>query len=624
MTSLSIKLSNAIKSSPGNNQIGGSIADDRNGRRLLNPFGGLVSLKREPTQHLVQFYRQPEMMLIFVSTLCIFFALLSLRIFDDNRLTSWQWVFADTNLVTFTLLLVAGLLVSVRLSSITVSRTYTTSLLFLLSFITGLAHWSNPEMIIDAARYFTQAKHLEIHGIGYFFNQWGKEIAPWTDLPLMPFIYGVIFKVFGENRFGIQIINTFFFSGTVLVTYFTGKNLWSHRVGLYGALMLLAIPYLHAQVPLMMVDVPSMFFLTLAVFLYIRAIQGKGVETAAIAASSIALAMLSKYSIWLMLSILPIISLVLVLESDNKIKRHAIWQQSALVAGILFLLASLVMFWRYEVFAKQIGLLINYQLPILGGWTESFVSTFLFQVYPLVSLAAVLSIYFAFRKMDYRFLIISWMLALLIVLDIERIRYAIIVFPMLALMAGYALSHIKEARIRRYLTLSILVSASMISFFGNKAFLGGSSASNIKIAGEYINTLNVTEVEVIPLHQVKSNVNPALSIPLLDLVTSKKVVYRGKELTHSELNKPWIQKSTLRFSWEYKIPAFYRSINETQNKVYAIILSYPNQVLPESVKSRLSNFYRARRFDNQEGIFQYTTIVDIYMPVENKKTSMAL
>jgi len=124
--------------------------------------------------------------------------------------------------------------------------------------------WKEPEVIVDASRYFTQAKHLELDGLGGFVRGWGREIPAWTDLPLVPALYGFVFRTFGETRVAVQAFTTLLFAGTVLLAFRTGKALWDEEVGFAGGALLLAIPYLLTQVPTMLVDVPTMFFLTLA------------------------------------------------------------------------------------------------------------------------------------------------------------------------------------------------------------------------------------------------------------------------------------------------------------------------------------------------------------------------
>jgi 4-amino-4-deoxy-L-arabinose transferase-like glycosyltransferase len=355
------------------------------------------------------------------------------------------------------------------------------------------------------------------------------------------------------------------------MTFFIGKLLWSERVGLYGALMLLAIPYLHTQIPLMLVDVPAMFFLSLAVFIYIRALTRQKSILPILAAVCIVLAMLTKYSTWLMLSVLPVISLVLFKITVNPDARKIMLKQNIIVLASLSAFLGLLLLWKHEVFVHQIGLLVGYQLPALSGWSESHLSTFFFQTHPFVSMAAIASLYIAYQKRDLKYLIIGWMILLILIMDIRRIRYALIVFPMLSLMAGYALAKIKEARIRRYLTLCVLLSAGIFSTTGFAFFLGGTSAGNIQAASKYIDTIELSTVEVITLLQTRSSVNPVMSIPLFDLYSQKQIIYRnGRGIDH-QTNLNSMQSSPLRFTWEYNLPEYYQYNEENTEKIIAVI-----------------------------------------------------
>jgi hypothetical protein len=91
---------------------------------------------------------------------------------------------------------------------------------------------------VDASRYFTQAKHLELYGVKYFVSEWGKDINAWTDMPLVPFLYGVVFSIFGETRIYIQILNTTFFSLTAVLTFELGKILWDEETGFFAGVLL--------------------------------------------------------------------------------------------------------------------------------------------------------------------------------------------------------------------------------------------------------------------------------------------------------------------------------------------------------------------------------------------------
>jgi hypothetical protein len=247
--------------------------------------------------------------IIAILNIFAFLTLYLLRSFDDNRLISWKWVFAQTDVIPLLPMLVIGLVLAYLLSKMSSMERYPVGL-FLSSFFITAWFWGTPEVIVDASRYFTQAKHLKIYGIGYFFREWGRDIMHWTDLPLVPFLYGLIFKFLGEQRLYIQIFTTLLFSLTVVLTYLIGRTLWDERTGFVGASLLLGIPYLFSQVPLMLVDIPTMFFLTLSIFTMIKALENGGTWWIGVASLAVFFTFFSKYSTWLWLSVLLVIVLV--------------------------------------------------------------------------------------------------------------------------------------------------------------------------------------------------------------------------------------------------------------------------------------------------------------------------
>ena len=110
----------------------------------------------------------------------------------------------------------------------------------------------------------------------------------------MPFLYGLVFKFFGEQRIFIQVLNTLFYSLTVVLTYQLGKTLWDEDTGFWGGLLLLGFPYLYTQVPLMLVDVPTMFFFMLAVVTCVNALKKGGTGRIVLAAPRIVFGFLCK------------------------------------------------------------------------------------------------------------------------------------------------------------------------------------------------------------------------------------------------------------------------------------------------------------------------------------------
>lgn len=555
------------------------------------------------------------MSLLFVGA---FLTLFVVRGIDDNRLTSWQWVFGDADAPKIVGMLVIGLALAFALSKVSLPGRHLGGVLFLSSFLTAAVFWREPEVIVDAARYFTQAKHLELYGVAYFLHGWGREIPAWTDLPLVPFLYGVMFTLWGETRVGVQVFTTLLFSGTVVLTYLIGKTLWDESVGCRAGALLLGMPYLLTQVPLMLVDVPTMFFVTLATFTAIKALGGGGAGWTGVSSAALTCALLSKYSTWPLLTVVPIILLVHPWKDPGRLLLRA--------AGIILVpmvLVAAVGLWKYDVIVGQIGLLRTYQAPGLTRWRESFASTFLFQIHPFISVAALYSVLVAFARKDRKYAIIGWLLLLVVLLRIERIRYLLVAFPMLALMASYGLREIKSARIRRFTTCGIIVSSLVVAVFGYLPYLTNISAVNVMNAGEYLNSIDAETVEVFALPQAHSVVNPAVSVPLLDLFTRRRIVYHDEPRWSPPPEE--IERSPLRFTWEYRNPTYYSSRAEGPNGTAAVvvILAHADQSLPDPVERKIREYRLSKAFEASDEWFQYKTFVRIYQPVPKAPTGRA-
>jgi 4-amino-4-deoxy-L-arabinose transferase-like glycosyltransferase len=563
------------------------------------------------------FKKNGNILIFTVLTVLIYFVLYITRIADDNRLTSWQWVFNNANVIEIFPILLAGFIPAYLFSRVSFFERHPVICLFSLSYIIAALFWREPEVIVDASRYFTQAKYLEVYGIEKFIKEWGRDINVWTDMPLMPFLYGLIFRFFGEVRAYIQIFITFLFAMTVVLTYLIGKDLWDEEIGFSAGLLLLGMPYLLTQAPLMLVDVPAMFFLTLSVFTYIRSLKHGGMW---LCFSSVAvfLAFFSKYSAWLMLSVLLIVFFVFLKISlhpqkgDSGNRWRTISYRTALITSAAALLIGVVFWYKSDVFMSQIGLLLDYQRPGLRRWSESFISTFFFQTNLFIAAAALYSAYAAFKKRDLKYLVIIWLIFLVTILQIKRIRYIIMAFPMLALMASYGLQEIKDKRIVKFMSFYVVVFSVIVAFFAYLPFLNSTSQANIKNAGAFLNSLSATDVEVFTVRTGNSDVNPAVSVPLLDLFTAKKIRYYYNGSSSLPFND--VEKSPLRFTWELKNYRYYNGDNNFFAEAGAVVIISDGlgQVIPFDIKQKIKKYRNSASFDVSEGIFRYTPVVKIY------------
>jgi len=548
------------------------------------------------------------MALVSLLTLSAFLLLYIFRALDDNSLVSWQWAFVGVDVRPLLLALAVAIAASLALSGVRVPVRLQAAALFGGSFLAAAMLWPIPEVNVDAARYFVQAKSLELHGVGYFLQHWGSEIPAWTDLPLVPFIYGLVFGILGEQRIAIQVVSTSFFCGTVLLTYLIGRTLWNARIGAYAAVLLLAMPYLLTQVPLMLVDVPTMFFLTLAVFTTIKAVRCGGGWLMA-AAVAITMAALCKYTNWLMLSVVPVIFLT---HLDGGTRSTA--RRAGAVCLALGLLVGAVVLWKGEVLAGQIALLLSYQVPALGGWSESLISTFLFQTHPFVAAAALWSLYLAVKRRDLKFAVVAWLLVLVVAFEAPRIRYILMIFPMLALMAAYGLEGLGNARLGRHLVACTAAAMLVTAIFVYLPFLQGTSARNIQKAGAYLDSIAAQQVDVFVQPQPGSIVNPAVSVPLLDLFTDKRVVLRSWGTAPADPKS--LETSPLRFTWELPAPRFLTSGANTPTSAaaVAVLSGRRGQALPDVVARRIAGYRLTREFAQSDRAFRYQTLVRIYEP----------
>jgi len=567
-------------------------------------------------------------------TIASFLTLFIFRSWDDNRLTSWHWVFGHVDPVKVFFILTAGCVfvmlfaglarqpvsgypstlslwvaAKLRFPSAAYAGIVWPFVIFSVYFLGGMLFWQMPEVNIDAARYFTQAKHLELFGVRYFLSEWGRHIHAWTDMPLVPFLYGVIFRYFGESRVYIQFFTTSLFALTGVLTYKTGQALWDEETGLYGAAFLLCIPYLFTQAPLMLVDVPAMFFLMLSIYAFIKALKCGGLWMV-IASLSILFTFLSKYSAWLMLSVLPVILIVFAAGNEAPGKRTYI-SRTVITASAACLFIALFFFVNYPVLKEQIGLLMAYQKPALKRWEESFFSTFLFQTHPFLTASAFVSVYVAIKRKDWKYLIISWLVLLVVILQIRRIRYILMVFPLLALMASYGLRSLKGIETRLITVSCAVISSLVLAFTAYLPFLQGLSAVNLKEAGEFLDTSGSSLIEVHVMQPEDPAGSLLVAVPIMDLFTRKTLIVDERIPVSQTPAEAGL--SPLRFTWEFKNPSYYRNAGRSANiDTVAVISAGAGEELPSYLITRLSGFQLLKSFGEHEGIFNFRTSVRIY------------
>jgi 4-amino-4-deoxy-L-arabinose transferase-like glycosyltransferase len=528
------------------------------------------------------------------------------RSLDDNALTNWNWILPGAAAGRVYSFIALGIIASFILSRSTLLDRAPAVLLPLLAFLAVLPLWGGPEVIIDASRYFLQAKHLELYGISSFFREWGGAIGAWTDLPVVPFLYGLLFRYLGESRLFIQAFTTLLFSLTVLLTYHIGRTLWNRETGTAAGLLLLGMPYLLTQVPLMLADVPAMFFITLAIYTYQGAIERGGLPRISGACLALFLSLFSKYSAAILL--FPLLIILIIVPSRND-RRVVIARAAAVLAGA-GVLSLAVLFSQYDVIREQVRLLFTYQSEGLKRWQEGFLSTVLFQTHPFLTAAAVVGIAAAVRRRDARFLVPAWSAVFAVFLHHERIRYLLPLAPLFALMASYGIQEARDRGVRQFIVWCGVTTSLVIALGAYGPFLERMSLVNLRDAGSYLDTLDGGDVEVYALPQPRSAGNTEMAVPLLDLFTKKRVRYRTPPAALPEQGS--IAQSSLRFTWEVRLPAFYNEGVPDDCPPVAVLSGEPLGILPPGIDRDRVDPNPVRRFESSTGVFKYKIFVTLF------------
>lgn len=528
------------------------------------------------------------------------------RALDSNTLSSWRWILNSNSIgviFSFSLLAAAG---SYLLSRTALFERHPLFWLFLLSFLLSASLWQEPELLLDSGRYFLQAKQLSEYGPAYFIGQWGGEIPAWTDLPLGPFLYGMLFRLFGEHREVLQLFNSVLFSLSVVLTSLIAGKVMHRESAFLAGLLLLGMPYLLTQVPLLLVDIHALFFFSLALYTFLNALVDGGKLRICGAAAAIVGAMLSKYSIWPMLLFLPLLASGFCGQDGGIRFRRAL--AVALLAGFV---AGLIFLQHGGLVRAQMHVLAAYQRPALAVWHEGLLSTFLFQMHPFIAAGACAGFLMAVRRVDLPLLLVGAAL-LFFFSQIQRIRYIIPLLPLLAIMAASGLQLLSSQQTRRFVCW-LCAGFSLILLHGaTLPFFETTCMRNIQNAGRFLDTLPAEAVEVVTLPQEASEAPTSPAIAQLDLFTHKKIIAPQSWASSLQLPQGY---QPLLFTWQMKKPLFYAAYKEGLGRRHLPLVVISGAAIDDAVAADFREDFQPaqiRRFTAHSGVFRYKTFVTVF------------
>ena len=172
--------------------------------------------------------------------------------------------------------------------------------------------------------------------------------------PLFSIIFALTLKLPGPELFYMRFVSVLFLIGTMLVTFFLGRELYSREVGYLAAFLLLSFPLIVRLSASAMMDIQLTFFFSLALLLFVRLSKTPSYKLAFATGVVIGLGLLTKYIMILIFVVL--FFYILFFKSFRTIKSY------------LFVVTAVSMsvFAIWLLYANQMGILSGQFQKILN------------------------------------------------------------------------------------------------------------------------------------------------------------------------------------------------------------------------------------------------------------------
>jgi 4-amino-4-deoxy-L-arabinose transferase-like glycosyltransferase len=292
----------------------------------------------------------------------------------------------------------------------------------------------------------------------------------WFDKPpLGIWVTALFYKMFGMNEFSARLFSSLCGAGTVITTYFLGRQLLNRWAGFIGALVLLSSSHFILYTRFGMLDAPLTFFTTLALyFFWLGQDRNRYLIFSGI---MIGFAVLTKsFAAFL---VFPIIWIYAWLANRLDVLGRSSYWIGVMIAVMIALpwnLYELVtqhdLFFRGAV-TKHLFLRVFQALEGHDGNWYFYIRVLVNKYHPWVLLAVVTAPYFllkAWRDRDRETLFLTvWMFVIFLAVTLIQTKlswYLLPAYPPLSLSVAYALSRLfreKYSLFVRWMFLAVMV-----------------------------------------------------------------------------------------------------------------------------------------------------------------------
>jgi len=472
---------------------------------------------------------------VFLLTFYSYFLLIKHSVVDETMLYSWAWIVNYLNMKLFFSLLIVIFFISIFFARIDFKfkEKHFLVFIFILAFLLSSLTWSSPSPNPDVAEFFGVAKYIEVNGLIDYFKSFGtNDLQGYRFHSLLPII-GLAFIFFGESALVVHIITSVLFAFIPVLTFLLSRKLFSKRIAVIAAFLTLSIPNMLIQSSMFMVDVPTVFFVLLALFTFYVFLHKKKIVYYPLTVLTLLFAITSKRPAVLFL-ILSLPVLFIIVKNSNGFKLKHLSMKAFVIFYSLFVLLFVFVFLKLNFFSEQFAQDLS-QANIVST-PAHYVNpySYFFQFQPLIIVLFLISIIFFVLKpkLSYLFLFV-WIFFPYIFIHDTTFRYMLSAFPAIAIAASCVLAKFKKQIVTFVVTIIFLSSALSILMGYIPLLKNEFYDNNIKLAADYVDEFKDVETVGVYMHykdiSYKSSPKTEVYGYVFDYYSNKRVYYDVSE-----------------------------------------------------------------------------------------------
>ncbi len=449
---------------------------------------------------------------------------------DETMLYSWWWVVRYVSLDAFFFMLIVLLAVSFFISKIDlhIKEIYFLFAVFILAFLLSALTWGSAIPNPDVAEFFGVAKYIEVNGLWGYTTSFGAGELSMYRFHTFPFLVGLLFRYIGESVLLVNMFTSIMFSLIPVLTFLLAKRLFEEKTAMISSIFVLSMPLLLVQSSMFLVDMPTVFFVLLALLSFHCFLSGRKVLHYPFAGLAILLALVSKRTAVLFLLLSLFVMLLIVKKRSHKDLRY-ISMKSFVIFYLVFIVLISFLFFKLDFFSSQLGLDLS-QANIIGNpphYVNSF--SYFFQIQPVILiLFLVFLMFFALRPTLSKLFLFVWVFFPFLFIQGTTVRYMLPAFPAIAIGAALMLSKLKKP-ITVFVVSAIFLSSTLFFAMGYLPMLKGEFYdNNIRAAAKYTNGLDINTIGVyMEYANLTYKISPKTEIfgYVFDYYSDKRVFY---------------------------------------------------------------------------------------------------